>query len=155
MRPGPLRLLLLGRVHGPHADPRQGHRELAEHLAVRVGEAQGSRDPQVAARRRFHAGGRAYVEYVVAELGLFQVACRHDEGRAADADPYGVLQGCIEDLVTTGSLPRSRRRDAAAAAWAAVHGLGVLLTEGPLRRLPEDRRQDVVERTLDVVQRGL
>ncbi len=51
--------------------------------------------------------------------------------------------------------PDPLRCDAPAAAWAAVHGLALLLTEGPLRRLPPARRRAVVERTLDVVQRGL
>jgi len=31
----------------------------------------------------------------------------------------------------------------------------MLLTEGPLRRLPDARRRSVVERTLDMVQDGL
>ena len=55
----------------------------------------------------------------------------------------------------TGVLPASRRRDAATAAWAAVHGVALLLTEGPLRRLPEQRRTAVVDRVLDVVEQGL
>jgi hypothetical protein len=33
--------------------------------------------------------------------------------------------------------------------------LALLLTEGPLRRLPPARRAGVVDRTLDMVQRGL
>ena len=84
-----------------------------------------------------------------------QVACRHDEGRAADADPYALLERCVDDLVDAGVLPESRRADAPAAAWASVHGLAVLLTEGPLRRLSPARRRAVVDRTLDVVERGL
>jgi hypothetical protein len=92
---------------------------------------------------------------VLEQPGLFQVACRHDEGRAPDADPYALLSRCVDDLVDTGALPEERRADAPAAAWASVHGLALLLTEGPLRRLPPARRAAVVERTLDVVQRGL
>ena len=130
-------------------------RELAERIALRVGEAEPSGDPGEAARRRFRASGEAYVEYVLEQPGLFQVACRHDEGRAGDADPYALLARCVDDLVDTGALPEQRRPDAPAAAWAAVHGLALLLTEGPLRRLPAARRRAVVDRTLDVVQRGL
>jgi hypothetical protein len=36
-----------------------------------------------------------------------------------------------------------------------VHGLALLLTEGPLRRLPAERRRQVIARTLDMVQDGL
>jgi AcrR family transcriptional regulator len=130
-------------------------RELAERIALRTSHVQPSDDAREAAQRRFRASGQAYVEYVLEQPGLFQVACRHDEGRAGDADPYALLAGCVDDLVDAGVLPEDRRRDAPAAAWAAVHGLSLLLTEGPLRRLPPARRAAVVERTLDVVQRGL
>ena len=130
-------------------------RGLAERIVLRVSQAEPSDDPREAAQRRFRASGRAYVEYVLEEPGLFQVACRHDEGRAGDADPYALLARCVDSLVDTGALPESRRADAPAAAWSSVHGLALLLTEGPLRRLPPARRAAVVDRTLDMVQRGL
>jgi AcrR family transcriptional regulator len=129
--------------------------ELAARVALRTAQATSSRDPATAARRRFRASGQAYVEYVLDQPGLFQVACRHDRGRQPGADPYGLLEACIDDLVQTGALPPRRRAGAAAAAWAAVHGLGVLLTEGPLRRLPPEQRRRVVDRTLDMVEAGL
>ena len=129
--------------------------ELAERIALRVSQAEPSDDPREAAQRRFRASGEAYVEYVLEQPGLFQVACRHDEGRSGDADPYALLARCVDDLVDVGVLPPQRRADAPAAAWASVHGLALLLTEGPLRRLPVDRRAAVVDRTLDMVQRGL
>ena len=132
-----------------------GRRELSERIRTRIAEARRSRDPQTQARRRFRASGQAYVEYVLEQPGLFQVACRHDRGRSPDADPFSLLEGCIDELVRTGVLPAARRSDAAAAAWAAVHGVAVLMTEGPLRRLPADRRDRVVRRTLDMVEAGL
>ena len=132
-----------------------GRRELAERLAREMSRPDGSGDPRTVAVRRFRASGQAYVDYVLEQPGLFQVASRHDRGRSPDADPFALLEGCIDELVRTGALPESRRRDAAAAAWASVHGLAVLMTEGPLRRLPADRRRRVVDRTLDMVQAGL
>jgi AcrR family transcriptional regulator len=132
-----------------------GRAELAEHIAARMSRARSAGEPATDAARRFRASGRAYVEYVLQQPGLFQVASRHDRGRSPDADPFALLQGCIDDLVATGALPAERRRDAAAAAWATVHGLAMLMTEGPLRRLPEARRRAVIDRTLDMVQAGL
>jgi AcrR family transcriptional regulator len=129
--------------------------ELAERITLRMSQATVSRSTATTARRRFRASGEAYVGYVLEQPGLFQVACRHDRGRSGDADPYGLLASCIDDLVATGALEPRRRADAATAAWAAVHGLALLLTEGPLRRLPPDRQRQVVERTLDMVQAGL
>jgi AcrR family transcriptional regulator len=132
---------------------RQG---LADRIVQRMSEVPPSRSKATTARRRFRASGRAYIDYVLDEPGLFQVACRH--GRSAStsgADPYGLLEGCIDDLAAAGVLPAGRRRDAALAAWAAVHGLAVLLTEGSLRRFPADRREQVIDRTLDMVEAGL
>ena len=133
-----------------------GRRELAERIELgtaAAGDAAGG--PAAVAVRRFRASGEAYVDYVVDQPGLFQVASRHDLGRSTDADPFALLAGCLDDLVATGVLPAGRRQDAEAASWAAVHGLAVLLTEGPLRRLSERRRREVVARTLDMVEAGL
>ena len=132
-----------------------GRRELADRIEAAMAAVEPSPDAVSVARRRFRASGQAYVEYVLDQPGLFQVASRHDRGRSPDADPFALLEGCIDDLVATGGLPEQRRRHAAAAAWATVHGLAVLMTEGPLRRLPAATRSSVVDRTLDMVQAGL
>lgn len=126
---------------------------LAELITERVAAVRPSGDPVLLARRRFRASGQAYVDHVLAEPGLFQVAGRHaGDGRST---PYALLEERIDELVAVGALPRARRPGAAVAAWSAVHGLAVLLTEGPLARLPARRRQALVERTLDTVERGL
>ncbi len=130
---------------------RQG---LADRIVLRMSEVTRSRDPRTLALRRFRASGEAYVEYVLEQPGLFQVACRHDHGRSA-ANPYGLLEGCIDELVRTGALPAARRPDAAPAAWATVHGLAVLMTDGPLRRLDPAQRSRLVARTLTMVAEGL
>lgn len=132
-----------------------GRRELSERLRLRIDGVRGSRDPAGRARRRFRASGEAYVEYVTEQPGLFQVATRHDRGPAPGADPHALLEACLDDLVSAGTLPASRRAYASTAAWAAVHGLAVLLVEGPLRRLPEKERRRAVARTLDMVEAGL
>ncbi|MCW2605690.1 MAG: TetR family transcriptional regulator [Frankiales bacterium] len=125
-----------------------GRAELAARIEQRTGQARGAVD-------RFRASGEAYVEYVTEQPGLFQVTCRHDSGLPGRPDPHGLLEACLDDLVADGALPAERRPYASAAAWAAVHGLAVLLVEGPLRSLPEGERRSVVDRTLDMVARGL
>jgi hypothetical protein len=57
--------------------------------------------------------------------------------------------------VAAGLLPAARRPWASVAAWSAVHGLALLLTEGSLARLPAAQREQALERTLDMVARGL
>jgi AcrR family transcriptional regulator len=130
-------------------------RELGERILERMGQTTPTRDRATAARRRFRASGQAYVEYVLDQPGLFQVACRHDSDRAEPSDPFGLLTACIDELVSTGVLPADRRRHAATAAWGAVHGISLLLTEGSLRRLPPEHRAAVVDRTLSMVEQGL
>lgn len=130
-------------------------RELVERIELGMAQVVPAQVPATAAARRFRASGLAYVEYVLEQPGLFQVASRHDRGRSPDADPFSLLEGCIDALVATGALPRQRQPNAAAAAWATVHGLAVLMTEGPLRRLSAARRREVVDRTLDMVEAGL
>ncbi len=128
---------------------------LAERLTTRIASVSDTGDPGGVAMARFRASGRAYVEYVTEEPGLFQVACRHDRGRVAGADPHALLEQCLDELVRTGRLPADRRPWASTAAWATVHGLALLLTEGPLRRLPASQREEAVERALEMVARGL
>ena len=131
-----------------------GRAELAARIQERM-TAVASDDGPEGARARFRASGEAYVEYVTEQPGLFQVASRHDAGRFVAGDPHALLEACLDDLVSTGVLAPDGRPWASAAAWAAVHGLAVLLTEGALRRLPERERRHVVARTLDMVERGL
>jgi hypothetical protein len=41
------------------------------------------------------------------------------------------------------------------AAWSAVHGLALLILDGFLSALPEEAREAVLQRTVDMVARGL
>jgi len=52
------------------------------------------------------------------------------------------LAAALDELVEAGVLPRERRPGAEYLAWSAVHGLAMLLIDGPLRGL------DMVERGL-------
>jgi hypothetical protein len=61
----------------------------------------------------------------------------------------------LDDLVASGGLAPERRAFAEVAAWSAVHGLSVLLLDGPLRALPADAREQAIDRVLDTVLDGL
>ena len=130
-----------------------GRDELTARLEAAVGAVPA--DSPRRARDRFRASGEAYVAYVTEQPGLFQVATRHGDPREPDADPHALLEGYLDELVTAGELPPERRPWASAAVWSTVHGLSLLLTEGPLRRLPPEHRAQAVHRTLDMVERGL
>lgn len=117
-------------------------------------------DPQHVALDRLRAVGRGYVRFALAEPGLFRTAfdvvgVPPPPGNGGDdPSPFGLLVGCIDDLVTVGVLPAERRQGAEYPAWSAVHGLATLLL-GPLAPLPAAERDRALERTLRVVVSGL
>lgn len=129
--------------------------ELAGRMQAGLDAVPGSRAPVVLAMRRFRATGRAYVDFALAEPGLFQLVCFRDHDVAHLGGAAALLTGCLDELVAVGRLPSSRRPRTEVAAWAAVHGLALLLTDGPLRTLPPAERERVIARTLDVVGAGI
>ena len=110
---------------------------------------------------RFRATGQAYIDFAVAEPGLFRTAFAPDgtepseETVPADRHPFQILRGCIDDLVEVGMLDESRRDGSDEAAWAAVHGAATLFLDGPLGMTGTDRRQLITDRLLDVIGEGL
>ena len=118
-----------------------------------------------AAWRRLRATGSAYVEFALSEPGLFKTAFAvpprlgyfEDGGGTGESGlgPLELLGARLDALVEVGGLPAERRAGAEFAAWAAVHGLSMLLIAGPLRELPQGEREAVLARLLDTIQRGL
>ena len=107
-------------------------------------------DPVTAARRRLVEIGVGYVEFALADTGLFRLLFTaypdapdgkgDDAGEDAGEDPYGMLNVALDDLVRVGYLAERDRAGADVTCWAAVHGFSVLNVEGPLRGLtPADR----------------
>ena len=111
------------------------------------------------ALRRLYAIGSAYLKVALAEPGLFRTAFGEERGDVATAREtdasFLILTRGLDDLVTAGYLPAERRPLAEFAAWSAVHGLARLILDGPLADLTADARDAVLERTLDMVARGL
>lgn len=117
------------------------------------------------AELRLSEVGRAYVEFALAEPGLFAVAfaegetshAQHGDGAPGqvEAGPYRLLGECLDDLVATGAMPVERRAGADVACWAAVHGFAVLCLTGPLSDLPPTEREPALDVLLATVQRGL
>jgi AcrR family transcriptional regulator len=123
-------------------------------------------------RRRLRAVGTAYIDFALTEPGLFRTAftshpatsrdAEHDRATggenpthtgAAD-DPYDVLGQLLDEAQAAGLLDPHRRPGAEIAAWSAVHGLAVLLLDGPL---PTSAAAIKFSRgqVLDLIERGL
>ncbi len=111
---------------------------------------------------RVRAIGRGYVHFALAEQGLFATAFHQHSAEddlthatgALGLSPYELLLRSLDDLIVAGGLAAGDREAAATTAWAAVHGLSVLLL-GPLADVPPREREAIIEATLDLVGRGL
>jgi AcrR family transcriptional regulator len=118
-----------------------------------------------AARERLRATGLAYIDFALSEPGWFRTAFSVppglgylDDGEGVGESGLGPLEllgAQLDGVLAAGGLAPERRPGAEFAAWAAVHGLAMLLLEGPLRSLPESERSSVITRLLDTIERGL
>lgn len=121
--------------------------------------------PLAQARARVRAVGAGYLGFARAHTGLFRtafggrfaLAATPDPAKAGRSgmDPFRHLSAALDDLVTAGALPAERRPGAEFLAWSTVHGLALLLLDGPLRDLADAQVEGLTERLLDMVERGL
>ena len=142
---------------------------LAEAMVARL-DAVAKRGPKaIRALGRLRATGQGYIDFALAEPGLFRTAFAHSQSTAAghtrttdstdpvvpQHHPFQILIGCIDDLVATGVVSPDRRDGLDEAAWAAVHGLSTLFLDGPLSEADDSRRQLITDRLLGVIAEGL
>lgn len=128
-----------------------------------LGEAPDDADPVEVAVHRMRSGGRGYVGFALDQPGLFRTAfCRspHDidediDAALAAAPPHAFLSAALDELVRVGFLDPALRPHAETPAWAAVHGLSLLLLDGPYRALDDAEREVLIDATLDNTLRGL
>lgn len=119
-------------------------------------------DPADEAARRFRTLWSGYIDFALADPGLFRTAfCRPAKtsgdtaARIAASRPYQMLADVLDELADCGLLAPDRRPLAEIPAWSAVHGLAVLLLDGPLASLTDAERARAIQRTLDVVIDGI
>jgi AcrR family transcriptional regulator len=138
-------------------------RRMAEAMRKRLDATPAERDPVRSAVLRLEAIGRGYVDFAIAEPGLFRTAfCLGEmEGKAevltghkpAGEDvgvdePHAMLLDLIDQLVRLGFFTEEQRLGAVVSAWSLVHGLAMLLIEGPLAGVPDDARTAVIDEAL-------
>ncbi|MGW0122859.1 TetR/AcrR family transcriptional regulator [Streptomyces sp. NPDC003327] len=144
-------------------------RMLADSMERAAAREPGADDPVLAAERRLAALCRGYVGFAVEQPGLYRAAfcaARPTATTAADPSPcrpaaaepelraFTLIAEALEALDALAAPAGATRPAAGAAAWSAVHGLSLLLLDGPLRLLSARRRADVVETTLAMVVSG-
>jgi AcrR family transcriptional regulator len=116
------------------------------------------------ARASLRAIGAAYLRFAQTEPGLFRTAFATGpapgEGDRVIAGtsglgPFELLGAALDRLVASGVLPSDRRPAAEYLAWSAVHGLAMLVLDGPLRRMTDPERESVAARLLTMVEKGI
>ncbi|MEV6685341.1 TetR/AcrR family transcriptional regulator [Streptomyces sp. NPDC051130] len=122
-------------------------------------------DPAARARARFRAVGTGYIRFAVAEPGWFRTAFHvpADMTYATDASaagaggltPFELLGAALDALVETGVLPPGRRPGAEFLAWSAVHGLAVLVIDGPLRGVTPEQAHNAGQDVIAMIERGI
>ncbi|HET6856284.1 MAG TPA: TetR/AcrR family transcriptional regulator [Streptomyces sp.] len=147
-----------------------GQQVLAAAMEQAAADSPPAADPGEAAELRLKAIGRGYIGFALGRPGLFRTAfCsprftgEGDDGWAGVTRPgpgpeyraFALLTGVLDALADAGRLSAGNRPASEAAAWAGVHGLSLLMLDGPMRRLPEEAREAVIERTLAVVVAGI
>ena len=114
-----------------------------------------TRDPRRRAVRRLRETGRAYVQFALAEPGLFEVAFATHVDEGQDGGPYALLNAVLDELVEVGAMPPDRRAGADVACWAGVHGFAMLHLRGPLREASDAEREAALDRMLDLIELAL
>jgi AcrR family transcriptional regulator len=121
--------------------------------------------PAEFARASLRAIGTAYLRFAQAEPGLFHTAFATPVMAVPEAgpattgksglSPFQLLGVALDRMVDAGLLPPERRRGAEYLAWSSVHGLAMLVLDGPLHRLTPSERRNVGQRLLEMVENGL
>ncbi len=139
--------------------------ELAVAIEKEIARMPREKDPARAARAHLRGVGTGYLRFAQTEPGLFRTAFSASgdlrnsasPARAGESGltPLQLLGVALDELVEAGVLPCGRRPGAEFLAWSAVHGLAMLLIDGPLRGLDHAEAQNVGQRLIDMVERGL
>ena len=139
---------------------------MAHSMEVELAKVRRGLAPADAARASLRAVGRGYLRFAQAEPGLFHTAflasgvqlTRPDAPRPPEAgpSPYTLLSAALDKFVEAGLLTPARREGAEVLAWSAVHGLAMLVIDGPLTgAIPARKLKQLEERLLDMVEAGL
>jgi AcrR family transcriptional regulator len=117
------------------------------------------------ARARLRAIGIGYLKFARAEPGLFRTAFTSplqpgsvitaEQGDSTGPDPFRILGGALDAMAEADVLPPERRPDAEFLAWSAVHGLAMLVLDGPLSGMDPPRIDALIPRLLKMVEQGL
>ena len=122
------------------------------------------RDTRVFARKSLRAVGMGYLGFAMREPGMFRTAfsvpppvdspdLAHTASMGLNA--FQLLSLALDRMRESGLLSKKDRKDAEYLAWSTVHGLALLVLEGPLQKMPHDMVLALGQRLVVMVERGL
>jgi len=122
------------------------------------------RNPQAFARKSLRAVGMGYLGFAMKEPGVFRTAFSvpppvHSPNPANTAsmglNAFQLLSLALDRMLAGGLLSKKVRQDAEYLAWSTVHGLALLVLEGPLHQMPHEIVLALGDRLVVMVERGL
>ena len=138
--------------------------QLAAAIEDEMKKCRPGRDPQAFARKSLRAVGMGYLGFAMREPGMFRTAFSvppavYEQNPANTAsmglNPFQLLSLALDRMHETGLLSKKNRKDAEYLAWSTVHGLALLVLEGPLHQMPQAMVLALGERLVVMVERGL
>lgn len=148
-----------------HAAKQQAMAGMAEAMVGYLAEVPTEGDEVEIALARMTSTGRGYIRFALDQPGIFKTCFTGgllgpdeempDALQLAEKAPYALLTEMLDRLVEVGYLDPADRPGAEAGPWAGVHGLALLLIDGPLRRLTAEERETAIEQVLAMLERGL
>jgi AcrR family transcriptional regulator len=138
--------------------------QLAAAIEDEMKKCRPGRDPQAFARKSLRAVGMGYLGFAMREPGMFRTAFSvppsvHEQNPANTAsmglNPFQLLSLALDRMQESGLLSKKNRKDAEYLAWSTVHGLALLVLEGPLHQMPQAMVLALGERLVLMVERGL
>jgi AcrR family transcriptional regulator len=134
-------------------------------IEAELAKVRRGRSPTDYARASLRAVGTGYMQFALSEPGLFRTAFTvpgDQRGRADPAkagasglNPFELLGAALDRFVESGLMSPERRLGAEYLAWSAVHGLAMLVIDGPLRSLSLPQARLVGQRVLEMVEKGV
>jgi AcrR family transcriptional regulator len=181
---GPAAVVLREATRRAGVAPNAAYRHFSNHLALlqavrafALGEVARAMETELAAlptvrspadhaRACVRAVGTGYLRYAQAEPGLFRTAFAASAtviqatpelptAGNSGLNPFELLGAALDELVSAGAMLPERRLGAEYLAWSAVHGLAMLVVDGPLTIVLGPQMEQIGQRLLDMVEKGL
>lgn len=139
--------------------------KLAVAIEAELNSIRPGKDPAAYARRSLRAVGKGYMDFALREPGLFKTAFSvpapvfetPNPENAGDTgmNPFQLLTLALDRMAAASILKAKDRPGAEFLAWSTVHGMSILMLDGPLRGIDEATAYMFGKRLLDMVERGM